>query len=328
MYPNVGTYDGGIVSVVELLRLKPIFQPRVWGGDRLDPGARDPIGEAWVVYEGNVVDGGAWSGYQLADVTAALGARFLGQPVVERTGDRFPLLIKLLDSREWLSVQVHPNDEQAKRLEGPDMFGKTEAWHVLEADAGAEVIFGLEGDPSVEELRRRVDDGTFEEVLAYVKVEAGDTLFMPAGRVHAIGPGLFIYEVQQTSDITYRLYDWNRPLTGGRALHLDKGLEVIAPAREDDSQNRASRPGAERGVLAGCEYFVLEMVDVRGGPVKRSTEGRSFHAITVTEGEAEITAGRDSVQLQALQTVVVPAAIGDYAISPVTSSRALVSSVP
>jgi mannose-6-phosphate isomerase len=274
------------------------------------------------------VDGGPWSGRTLAEVAAEWGARLLGDPVVERTSLRFPLLIKLLDSRQWLSVQVHPNNEQAERLEGPGHFGKTEAWHVLEADAGARVISGVSGDPSTERLRQLARDGAFEEALAYIDVKAGDTLFTPAGRMHAIGPGLFIYEVQQTSDITYRLFDWNRPATDGRELHLDKGLTVIAASDEAHVVRSASYRDGDRHALIACEYFALDLVSARDQPVLLSTGGTSFHAVTVKEGAAEIVHDGGVAPLRALQSVVVPAAVGDYAISPQPSCKALVAYVP
>lgn len=313
---------------LEVLRLTPIFQPRVWGGNRLDPDAAEPIGESWVVYEGNLIENGRWAGRTLADAAWQMGVRLLGNAVVRRTGDHFPLLIKLLDSREWLSVQVHPNDEQAARLEGLGTFGKTEAWHVLEAAAGARVVFGLEGDLPVEDLRRLAEQGSLKDALRYVSVSRGDTLFTPAGTVHAIGPGLFIYEVQQTSDITYRLYDWDRPLAGGRELHLEKGLQVIQSGVENPCPVRRSSGASQRTVVAECEYFALDRISLSDESLVVPTGGESFHALTVVEGDAMISCSGGSTMVNALETVLVPAGNGHYEIAPLSSCTALVAYVP
>lgn len=321
-------FAGGPLSVIEPLRLKPIFQPRVWGGDRLDPGAPDPVGEAWVVYEGNDVIGGAWAGRTLGDVAGELGTELLGANVVEQAGLGFPLLIKLLHSRDWLSVQVHPNDEQAVRLEGLKGVGKTEAWHILEADPGARVIFGLNGEHSIAELGRIAREGSFENVLRYVPVERGDTLFTPAGCVHAIGPGLLIYEVQQTSDITYRLYDWNRPAAAGRALHLDKGLQVVGRCEVESTPCGPAQASDDAAILADCTYFRLEQIRGADNPVRMDTGGRSFHALTVTEGEVEVQTRTSGLRIGPLETVLIPAALGPYDLHPLQPFHLLLSNVP
>lgn len=311
---------------IQPIRLRPIYQQRVWGGNRLQPGADLPIGEAWVVYEGNQVEGGAWAGRTLADVADELGEELLGAAAVAQTGSRFPLLIKLLDSNEWLSVQVHPNDEQAARLEGPGFLGKTEAWHILEAEPGARVVSGLRDGQATEDLDRLATAGRFENVLEYVPVEAGDTLFTPAGCVHAMGPGLFIYEVQQTSDITYRLYDWNRPQTAGRALHLDKGFQVAGPAAGTHSRRKTLHQ-TNREILVECAYFTLEMVFASDQPVQLDTEGRSFHALTVIQGQVEIRSAGISERVATLESVVIPAAVGAYELHPLEPFRLLLSTV-
>lgn len=300
----------------------------MWGGDRLQPGAPEPVGEAWVVFEGNQIIGGVWEGRSLADVAGDLGTELLGASVVEQTGRRFPLLIKLLDARDWLSVQVHPNDEQAARLEGRGHFGKTEAWHILEAEPGARVIFGLNDEYSTAELAQRAGAGTFKDALRYVTVKQGDTLFTPAGCVHAIGPGLLIYEVQQTSDITYRLYDWNRPETDGRALHLDKGLQVIGAC--DNGSSLWQRPPGphEAAVLTACPYFVLQEVRGSDTRVSMDTGGESFHALTVAAGEVEVQTGGSSLRVGPLETILIPATLGPYDLHPLEPFQVLLSRVP
>ena len=307
---------------VEPLKLAPIFKERVWGGRRLVPDSAVPIGEAWIVFEDSVVIAGGWAGRTLGDATAVLGADLLGDNVQGETGLRFPLLVKLLDSSDWLSVQVHPNDEQARSFEGPEHFGKTEAWHVLEADPDAQVVYGHKRGIDHAELDQLVRTGALETALNFRQVQAGDTLFTPAGCVHAIGPGLFIYEVQQTSDITYRLYDWNRPQSAGRELHLEKGLDVVGDCSSEDSDRVSSGPS-----LVECPYFALDRVST-SSVMTLNTEHRSFHAVTVTDGSAYISAGEWSVPVLELESVVVPASTGTYDVVPEAMCTLLISRVP
>lgn len=300
------------MAQVEPLKLMPEYHERVWGGTRLMPDADEPIGEAWVVYEGNVVSGGTWDGATLEAVAADLGSELLGSRAAEMTGNRFPLLVKLLDSRDWLSVQVHPNDRQALELEGPNQFGKTEAWYVLDAEPGARLISGLTGDLTPDLLRRAIEGGTLERYLNHVDVQTGDAIFTPAGQVHAIGPGLFIYEVQQTSDITYRLFDWNRPASQGRELHLDKGTAVAAPGDPEAGKPVTTRTSDGAETLVECPYFALDSVTHGSGRVQLRTEGISFHALTVAEGDVTLRSDSGDFSLGPLDSIVVPAATLEY----------------
>jgi mannose-6-phosphate isomerase len=299
---------------------------RVWGGQRLLPGSASPIGEAWVVYDGCVIDGGRWQGHTLGEVADVAGVHLLGERAVHQTGTRFPLLVKLLHSRDWLSVQVHPNDDQAVRHEGEGHFGKTEAWHVLEADEDARVIYGLNGNWSRADLERLANVGEFERALNFQPVQAGDTLFTPAGCVHAIGPGLFIYEVQQTSDITYRLYDWNRPASDGRELHLEKGLNVISGC-QGSGASIAQDDSSERRLLTECEYFTLEVLEPASGGMSLTTQSRSFHALTARRGEAVLRVNDAMTSLGELETVVIPASAGEYYLEPKTGFSGLLARV-
>ncbi|WP_019010930.1 type I phosphomannose isomerase catalytic subunit [Deinococcus aquatilis] len=297
---------------------------RVWGGSRLQPLAADapeaPIGEAWTVFEGNRIQNGPYAGQTLGDLAARFPAQILG---THATGTRFPLLIKLLDCADWLSVQVHPNDEQAAELEGAGELGKTEAWHILEADEGAELIAGIREGTSPEELKEAILRG---EVMDYAErwpVQAGDTVMMPAGTLHALGPGLLLYEVQQTSDTTYRVYDWGRPASAGRALHLEKSAAVTTTNR---ARPEASPPVGEgqKQLLTTCPYFVLERLS--GPAMEGDTRGQSFHAITIMAGEMTLVTGSERVILGELESVVLPAAAGAYNLSG--DFQALLSRLP
>jgi mannose-6-phosphate isomerase len=308
-----------------LLQLVPEYRDYVWGGSRLKPGTA-PIAEAWVVYAHDRIAAGLYAGQTLAQVAAHLGAELLGEPVLKQTGTQFPLLIKLLDCAQWLSLQVHPDDEQARRLEGPEFFGKTEAWHVLEAEADGQLIAGLKPGTSAETLAQAIRAGTIIDWAHYLPVRAGDSIFMRPGTIHALGPGLLIYEVQQTSDLTYRVWDWNRPQTGRRVLHIEKSLAVANPAATGEIVPRPPMPADGGQTLIACPYFTLALFSAKG-PLALDTHGLTFHALTVIEGQVEVACGDECVPLRRFETVVVPAATGAYQLRPVGAGRVLRASV-
>ncbi|WP_371827327.1 type I phosphomannose isomerase catalytic subunit [Deinococcus sp. QL22] len=306
------------------LLLETRLTERVWGGSRLKQlGAENgtaPIGEAWAVYEGNQIQNAPFAGQSLGDLAARFPAEVLG---AHATGSRFPLLIKLLDCADWLSVQVHPNDEQAAQLEGAGELGKTEAWHILEAEAGAELIAGIREGTSPDDLKAAILRGDVMDYAERWPVEAGDTVMMPAGTLHALGPGLLLYEVQQTSDTTYRVYDWDRPASAGRALHLEKSAAVTTTNRAQPQSSPPATPG-QRQKLTACPYFVLERLS--GPELQSDTRGQSFHAVTVMAGEMTLVAGAEQLALKELESVVIPAAAGAYRLSG--DFKALLSRLP
>ena len=303
------------------LRLAPAYRDYVWGGQRLRPGQL--TAEAWVVYEENRIVSGPLAGRTLAEVAEEDPAGLLGPRVTARTGARFPLLIKLLDCAQWLSVQVHPDDAWAAKLEGPGRFGKTEAWHVLDAAPGAQLIAGMRPETTAAALADAIRGGTVLDWVQYQDVRPGDTVFMPARTIHALGPGLLIYEVQQTSDITYRVFDWNRPATPGRILHIDKSLAVADPSAAAPVRHAPALADGERAALAVCPYFTLELIVGRTRPVALDTAGQTFHTLTVIEGAAEVVTGRARLALNRFDSAVVPAAGGKYEIRPLGECKVL-----
>lgn len=312
------------MTLNSFLKLDAEYRDYVWGGGRLRPG-RNPTAEAWVVFEGDKIASGALAGKTLGEAAAQFGESLLGAHPVSRTGARFPLLIKLLDCAQWLSLQVHPNDEQAARLEGRGQFGKTEAWFVLASRPNAKLIAGLKPGTQADEVAASIKNGTIIEHAQYAKVHQGDTVFMPAGTLHALGPGLLIYEVQQASDWTYRVYDWGRPETEKRRLHIDKSIQVM---RADFAAPIIATPALEDGLqhkLVECEYFTLEILSAKNKTIQLDTRGESFHAITVIEGKAQLKSNTENIVLEKFQTALVPASLGRYEFQPLENCRALKS---
>lgn len=309
-----------------ILQLSPEFRDYVWGGRRLRPNG-ELTAEAWVIYEKDLVTDGPFRGRSLAALSQEFGAALLGTYPTNKTGNRFPLLIKLLDCATWLSLQVHPNDEQAQRLEGPDQFGKTEAWHIIEAAENAQLIAGVLPGISNDQLSTAIRSGTIIDWAQYHSVHAGDSLLMPPGTIHALGPGLLLYEVQQTSDLTYRVYDWGRPETPARRLHIEKSLEVVNPDSAVDIIPLTESFSTKKKRLITCPYFTLEHIHGSDQSIRMDTLGVSFHALTVISGKAKIIAGDESVELDLFSSVLVPAFCGEYSIIPQKNCTLLKSSV-
>lgn len=305
------------------LRFEPILRRYLWGGRRLADALGKPLGEgddyaeSWEVCDRpgdqSVVAAGPLRGTTLGELVRTRGRELLGRhwPV-----PRFPLLFKFLDAQKTLSVQVHPRDEHAARLNPPD-FGKTEAWVVLDAQPGSLIYAGLKRGFDRAALERELLRGTCELCLHRFEPKPGDCVFLPAGMVHAIGEGLLIAEIQQSSDVTYRLFDWNRVGADGRprALHIEQSLEVIdfslGPAAPQ--QPRATeRPEVER--LVECDKFVLERrtftsTETIGGDDR-------CHLIALVEGEIEMAGDPDMYRLRKGHTALLPASLDRVQIVP------------
>jgi mannose-6-phosphate isomerase len=277
--------------------LRPIFQERIWGVETLpefyaQPEAGKPIGEAWLTAETCVAASGPMAGMSLAEMSRKMPQKF--------GGAEFPLLIKMLFPKEKLSVQVHPNDAEAAGL--GQARGKTECWYVLEAEPGATVAVGFKEAISLAEVKAAIEEKTLEDKLNYVPVKAGDMVFVDAGTVHAIGPGMVVLETQQYSDVTYRLYDYGRP----RELHVDAGLAVSKVETKAGLVEPVTMDGFTR--LVGCEYFVVDRFEVRG---KAELAGASGMQMVVALGEGMSVGG---TELPPGSVVVLPAEGVGYAV--------------
>ncbi len=309
------------------LPLEPRFVRRIWGGGALpafhgspDPGGgSEPVGESWLADGSSVVSAGPLRGAVVADLASRFGADLLGRSTVERYGNRMALLVKLLDAADDLSVQVHPDDTYALENEAATgHLGKTEAWYVLRAAPGAAVLRGFARDVTQAEVRGAAADGTLEGLLRRLPVRAGDVVVNPAGMVHAVGAGILLYEVQQSSDLTYRLYDYGRVGAGGRPreLHIDKALDVadLAAAEPGLPSVPAAGPGEWRRLVDRPE-FVLDSVSVDGDHgAYGATRPEACQALTVVAGDVQLLWNGDGLAMARGATVLLPAVFGGYQI--------------
>lgn len=292
---------------------QPNLSERPWGADRLGRLFHKPvpsnriIGESWEIYGENVIANGDLAGRTLNSVLAEYGA----QIGVTHSGE-FPLLAKFIDTGDWLSIQVHPDDQQAQRLENQPR-GKTECWYILHAEPGAQLAFGTAHPMDADQFRAAVVAGKTEQMMGYVPIQTGDFLFVRAGTPHAIGPGILVYELQQSSDLTYRVYDWGRMGTDGqpRTLHLDKALEVMEYVPRPDAKTPYSvytdPYGNEVAQLIRGAYFSLDRISLHEEETDFETQGTP-HLITVIEGAISI----GDVKLGLGESALIPAGLGAY----------------
>jgi mannose-6-phosphate isomerase len=310
-----------------LFALEPQYREKVWGGRKLRRSG-PPVGESWVAFEGSRVLGGPSDGRTVAELAAEYGAELLGASVASRFGTRFPVLVKLLDCADWLSVQVHPDDAQAERMVGPGEFGKSEAWHFLEVDEGAQIIAGVKPGTARGELEMAIREGRVGDVARRLEVRAGESLYIPAGTLHALGPGMLLYEVQQSSDTTYRVYDWGRPAGAGRELHVEQAAAVTDPEKNPDLTTSPVSSGAAAPLIR-CPFFDLDLLRTGGSAFVGDTGGLTFHVITAIAGSVNVSSGGESVKLGTYETVLVAGAAGAYEVLPVEgAANVLIASAP
>ena len=300
------------------IRIEPDLRHRVWGGTRLTPPGGPVIGEAWLAGPWSEIGAGSDAAATLASLAAAQGARLTGRDAPDP--ERFPLLAKILDPAEWLSVQVHPNDALALQLEGPGAVGKTEAWYVIEAAPGAEILLGVKPTVPPGDVREAIRHGGLADLLQRHQVSPGEAYLVPAGTLHAIGPGVLAYEIQQPSDITYRCDDWGRPASAGRPLHVEQSLVCVRPEPWTESVRSSSGTDA-RGLLVRCDHFVLEYLRPGpSGPVAGDPGGASLHVLTAARGSVMVSGSGWEEHLDPFGTLVVPADAGPYLVSAAAPS--------
>jgi mannose-6-phosphate isomerase len=302
--------------------LEPKLAPAIWGGDALirrygkHGAVAPPIGESWECWDENRVANGAFAGTTLGGLRAALRNELTGAVDPDRI---FPVLTKIIDAKQALSVQVHPDDAYAQRVEHQEN-GKTECWYILACEPDAEIVLGWARDTTREEFERRVADGTLGDILRRVPVHPGEAFYLPAGTLHAIGAGIQLFETQQASDLTYRIFDWNRTGADGkpRELHVAKAADVLhyrATFPNAVNQLTFTYDGLERTLLIADRRFLVECVTVRQLDTYLSTDGLPL-TITAMDSHLRVDAGDGSVVMEPWSTIVVPAAAERIALIP------------
>lgn len=289
---------GGVQQAPELVVLEPWLSERIWGATELPPFLEQPkpghpVGEAWLTAVDCKVQGG--DDTTLGELTRRWPRAFSA----DQPGE-FPLLIKFLFPHEWLSVQVHPNDAEAQAIGQPR--GKNECWYVVSADPGAKLALGFEGEITVAEMEQAIQEGTLESRLRYVPVKAGDMVYVEAGTIHAIGPGMVVLETQQYSDTTYRLYDYGRP----RELHLKDGLAVTKAQTEAGLVAPVEKDGFTR--LIGKQYFIVDRFKLEAGDARElGLAGQMQILIALSDGARVGSGNGGRFTVPAGHAVVLPA---------------------
>lgn len=328
-------------------RLEPVFHPRPWGALSLAPlfpersQLAEPIGEAWMTSTESRFADGPFAGKSLAQAWLEMPPEWAGIPAASRgpspsgpfLGGPFPLLVKFLFAEDKLSVQVHPGDAYASAHEqAAGGCGKTEMWYVLAARPGAELLVGLKTEVTREKFKRAIAGASVEECLERIPVSAGDSIFVPAGTVHTIGPGLVLCEIQQYSDLTYRVYDYDRRDAQGRArpLHIEKALDVIRFGKQSGGRiesARAVRGSVTETYLAACPYFAAEKWDFHG-KISAASSREHFDLLIFLEGSGKIEWPSGSAAYAPAQVWMVPAALGEYQLIPGARTSLLRAYVP
>ena len=302
---------------MELFKFEPLLKQTIWGGSKIVTFKHlqsdlDNVGESWEISgvpgDESVVANGEWKGKTLNEVLTEMKEKLVGADNYQRFGNRFPLLIKFIDARQDLSIQVHPDDETAHKQGKP--MGKTEMWYVMDSDEGALLKVGLKKKITPEEYARMVDDDTICDALGNYQVKSGDCFFIPAGRIHAICSGSFIAEIQQTSDVTYRIYDYKRKDKDGnfRQLHTKEAAEAIDYTVLDDYRTDYTPVKNEATPLVSCPLFTTAVYDLTEPMTLDYSELDSFVILIAVKGEGSIlTSSGDTYTFREGESVLLPA---------------------
>ncbi len=312
-----------MIDTLYPIKFSPILKDKIWGGQKLKTLLNKEsdlpnIGESWEIsdVEGDtsIVCNGNLKGKSLKDLLETYKSDLLGSKNYEIFGNKFPLLIKFIDAKEDLSIQLHPNDELAAKRH--NSFGKTEMWYTVQADEGANLIVGFNQDMTKEKYLKHLEDKTLTQILNFDEVKTGDTYFIEVGRVHAIGAGVMVAEIQQTSDITYRVYDWDRVDANGneRELHNDLAIDAFDFDMEDNFRVQYDNTANTANGMVSCQYFTTNYLKV-DQLLKKENVQDSFVIYMCVDGDARITANGFSEDLKKGETVLLPAAIRNYEIS-------------
>lgn len=305
------------------LTFQPIYKERLWGGSKLRTLLgktihSNTIGESWEISavrdNVSVVANGPLRGKTLQDLVDTYREQLLGNRIFNRFGPVFPVLIKFIDAQQDLSIQLHPDDALAQERHGT--FGKTEMWYIMQADADAQLIIGFNANIDKTAYQQHLKNNTLSEILHYEYVKKGDAFFIRPGKVHAIGKGVLLAEIQQTSDITYRIFDFNRKDKDGkrRELHTDMALDAIDYEQKDDFKCIYTRQQNTPNTIASCPYFTTNYLHVTGNLKQPLTARDTFTIYICVEGSATIAGAGIKTSLKKGETLLIPAAIDEIAI--------------
>lgn len=308
------------------IKFRPVYKDYLWGGRNLKKLGRTLpegiVAESWEVSahpDGvSIIANGDFAGMPLPELVAKFGKQIIGTKLPKAYLDQFPLLIKLIDANQRLSVQVHPDDHYAKAYEGG--FGKNEMWYIISANPGAEIIYDIISGTTRETFSKAVRENRIESCLKTIPVTAGDAFNIPAGMVHGLGAGIVLAEIQQSSNLTYRLYDYNRTDTHGnrRPLHIEKALEVINFKSAGQAEKlrgliTENTPGLiKKELIANC-YFKVDLCELNG-ELHETTAGERFSSYTFLEGDGRIIYEEGSLPFKTAESILIPAALRNYTI--------------
>jgi mannose-6-phosphate isomerase len=306
------------------LRFKPILKERLWGGHKLrDVLEKDfegtGIGESWELsgVEGDVslIDNGPYNGKSLNELIEAYPNELLGKPVIDKFGTEFPILVKFIDAQKDLSIQLHPGDELARARH--NSFGKTEMWYVMDADPGAELIIGFKRDMSKEEYQHAMEEKSLPQHLHYEPVAEGDGFFINSGKIHAIGAGILLAEIQQSSDVTYRVYDFDRRDARGnlRELHTELALDAMDFKKKDDFKISYGRQKNRENLMVSSPYFKTSFLELDTKTRLSLSHPYSFTVLICVEGAAEVVMNSWKIQIKKGETVLLPAAAPEVVVN-------------
>ncbi|MDT0647938.1 type I phosphomannose isomerase catalytic subunit [Zunongwangia sp. F260] len=300
------------------LRFTPILKEKIWGGNKLKDilnkhSVVENLGESWEISgvqdNVSVVENGSLRGTSLKKLIEENKGHLLGEKIYEHFGNDFPLLIKFIDASTELSVQLHPNDRLAKKRH--NSFGKTEMWYIMQADNDAKINVGFKETISRDDYLQALEAGEITKLLNFEEVKKGDSFFINTGKVHAIGAGVLLAEIQQTSDITYRIYDWDRKDAdgNGRELHTALAIDAIDFERKDDFKLSYDKNIYQSSNIARCQYFTTNYLPIKGKLKKDYSDLDSFVIYMCVSGQAEISVKGNSENIKQGQTILIPANI-------------------
>ena len=320
------------------LKFKPVFKEKIWGGNKLntilgkDLPHNKKIGESWEISgvkdNISVVSNGQLAGNNLQELVEIYMGDLVGDKVFEKFGIEFPLLIKFIDANKVLSIQVHPDDELAcKRY---NVYGKTEMWYIIQADKDSEIITGFKQEINKEQYQKYFREGHLNQILNIEKTKTGDVFFIPAGRIHATGKGILLAEIQQTSDITYRIYDWDRKIKDGnsRELHTELALDALDFSAYDNYKTPYKKTKNQSVSIAECNYFHTNILDFNKPIEKDYSLIDSFIIIMCLKGSLLIHNKNNDEQVNPGETVLVPAFLDNVIFEPLGESTILEVFIP